>query len=95
MFTRSWNMADRTGAERMSPTIEWSEYHLTPRGWEPGSKKSDAGTTTILAPADRVLSIEITLSSTSSGMHKSTTIHEFADKETIDPLTKQYGKLPP
>lgn len=40
----------------MSASNEWDEYHLTPRGWEEGSSKTDfAPEKEVPPPADRVL----------------------------------------
>ncbi|MFT3927461.1 MAG: hypothetical protein QM778_33315 [Myxococcales bacterium] len=40
----------------MSASNEWNEYHLTPRGWEPGSFKTDfAGIKERPTPPDRAM----------------------------------------
>jgi hypothetical protein len=37
---------------------EWTEWHLTPRGWERGSERQDAyGTKTKPPPTDTVLTV--------------------------------------
>ncbi|WP_223532030.1 hypothetical protein [Pseudomonas sp. BF-R-30] len=43
----------------MSASDEWTEWHLTPRGWERGSEKEDvAGTKKKDAPTDCVMSVK-------------------------------------
>lgn len=39
----------------MSASNEWSERHLTPRGWEAGSEKLDMSSNIVAPPSDRVL----------------------------------------
>ena len=42
----------------MSATNEWTEWHLTPRGWERGSERQDfGGKKTVTPPEDRVLTV--------------------------------------
>ncbi len=40
----------------MASSNEWTEWHLTPRGWERGTEKIDFGDTeVVIPPEDRVL----------------------------------------
>jgi hypothetical protein len=40
----------------MSMSNEWADWHLTPRGWEAGSRQTDFGReNTVDPPVDRVL----------------------------------------
>lgn len=39
----------------MSASNEWTEWHLTPRGWEEGTCKTDFKLTEVSPPEDRVL----------------------------------------
>ncbi len=41
----------------MAKTEEWTERHLTPRGWEVGSKRTDFSLKTREPPPDRVLTV--------------------------------------
>lgn len=41
----------------MSASNEWTEWHLTPRGWEPGTEKTDFSRIDREPPLDRVLTI--------------------------------------
>jgi hypothetical protein len=41
----------------MSASNEWTEWHLTPRGWERGTEKQDFGRVDREPPADRVLTV--------------------------------------
>jgi hypothetical protein len=44
----------------MSASNEWFDSHLTPRGWEDGSRKEDfGGTKRVDPPGDRVLTIHV------------------------------------
>ena len=45
----------------MSLSKEWTDWHLTPRGWEAGSQQTDFGKETKFAPPQR-LSINLALS---------------------------------
>lgn len=82
----------------MALSKEWTEWHLTPRGWEVGSERVDfAGTTQRLPPADRVLTVRNseTQSSMYSRMERSTsTIWISDDKTLLGELTAKYGEAP-
>lgn len=41
----------------MSASNEWTEWHLTPRGWERGTEKSDYGRVERDPPEDRVQTV--------------------------------------
>ncbi|MFY9074325.1 hypothetical protein OZZ08_05110 [Malaciobacter mytili] len=82
----------------MSASNEWTEWHLTPRGWEKGSSKIDfQGTTTKDAPVDRVITYCYSeyQSSGFGGVDKgSKIIWSSEDTEQIDTLTSKYGECP-
>lgn len=40
----------------MSASLEWTDWHLCPRGWVAGDRKRDNGMMPASPPADRVLS---------------------------------------
>lgn len=42
----------------MSASNEWTEWHLTPRGWEEGDSKTDFAKFNKPAPSDRVETVE-------------------------------------
>jgi len=74
-----------------------AEYHLTPRGWEEGSSKTDFGSDEKAVPHDRVLTVREmeTLSSSFSKMDRGRSVvwkSEEADK--IKALTEQFGEWP-
>lgn len=82
----------------MSFSKEWTEHHLTPRGWETGSECVDfAGTTNREPPADRVWTWKWLEEQTSpyAKMHRGgTTIWKSDDQAKIDELVKQFGRPP-
>lgn len=43
----------------MSASNEWTIYHLTPRGWEKGTEKSDFARTDRPRPVDTVQTLEV------------------------------------
>jgi hypothetical protein len=82
----------------MSFSKEWTEWHLTPRGWESGSEYVDFGNLTAKEPpSDRVLTIRWLEEQTSpyAKMYRGhETMWESQDKETIAKLRKQFGEPP-
>lgn len=82
----------------MSFSKEWTEWHLTPRGWEGGSECIDfAGVTAKDAPADRVLTyrwLEEQTSPYSQMKQKHQLIWESPDKQAIGKLRKKFGAPP-
>lgn len=82
----------------MSASNEWTEWHLTPSGWEKGSCKLDfTGTTTKKAPKERVITYQYS-EYQSSGFGKVDRGHSILwssdNKELIDSLTLDYGECP-
>lgn len=81
----------------MSASNEWSEYHLTPRGWEAGSEKLDfGGVTSAPTPEDRVITIrEHEYISSSFGPMEmwSAVVWTSADSARVSDLQSQYGAL--
>jgi len=82
----------------MSASNEWTEWHLTPRGWERGSEKIDfSGPTDVAPPPDRVLTSTYHeyLSSVYSSIdryHKET--WRGNDEALIKKLLAQFGEPP-
>jgi hypothetical protein len=83
----------------VSLSREWTEWHLTPRGWERGTEKTDFAQTTVNRepPADRVLtfSYEESVSGMYSKCEKSLTEewrHE--DAAEVDKLLARWGPCP-
>jgi hypothetical protein len=55
----------------MAVRKEWTEWHLTPRGWERGSTRvQDKGNNWAAEPEDRVASWVYTETETASGIRK-------------------------
>lgn len=78
---------------------EWQEWHLTPRGWEPGSHREDSiGTTILDAPSDRVLTTRYTeyLGTMFGGTWKrySEEIWRSPNETSIKDLLQKYGSPP-
>ena len=82
----------------MSYSNEWTEWHLTPRGWESGSERTDGpGVELKPEPPDRVLTYRWSEVQTSAygQMHRSLEKKwESADKELVAKLRAQFGEAP-
>ena len=82
----------------MSLSKEWTEWHLTPRGWERGSERVDfAGTTTLPTPADAVLTSEYReeQSSVYSKMESSLrVVWRCDDEDAVADLINKHGSAP-
>lgn len=82
----------------MSASNEWTNWHLTPQGWEKGSRRLDhEGTTKFPAPDDRVLTVRYeeylgSLAGKADIGH--TEIWRSKDEKTIAKLIEVYGKAP-
>jgi hypothetical protein len=94
------NLRDHTrqGVAKMSLSKEWTDWHLTPRGWEAGSQQTDFGKeTNIDPPEDRVLTSRFH-EEISSRFSKPEKWHEeiwrSPDQNTIDALRSKFG-VPP
>ena len=82
----------------MSASHEWTEYHLTSRGWKQGSWKIDFGDVNKKQPPpDRVLSCVYheKLSSVFSQMSRYVDeIWRSNDKAKVNELLKEFGECP-
>jgi hypothetical protein len=81
----------------MSASNEWTEWHLTPNGWERGTEKEDFRRVDREPPADRVLTVVYRefMSSRFSPMEKSSRIEWRSDDVAIiTALTAKYGAAP-
>ncbi|OGR05262.1 MAG: hypothetical protein A2511_05810 [Deltaproteobacteria bacterium RIFOXYD12_FULL_50_9] len=82
----------------MSASNEWTIWHLTPRGWEAGSKKTDfAPVKEKTPPPDRVLSCdfrEVYSSIFSKPARTEKELWRGQDKEKIEELLKKFGGCP-
>ena len=82
----------------MSASNEWTDWHLTPRGWESGSEKVDvAGVTEKPRPDDAVLTVRWReyLSSIYSKMDRGhVELWRSDNAETIAKLIKEFGDPP-
>jgi len=82
----------------MSFSKEWTEWHLTPRGWERGSERVDGqGLTSVPLPTDRVKTVRWLEEQTSGygKMHKShVSDWDNGDKEQLKELVIRFGQPP-
>lgn len=75
---------------------EWTEWHLTPRGWEQGSQKREYGDQIkeVEAPQDRVLTCRyhenVTINSVWMQKH-TIKIWKDSDQQLVDKLIEQFG----
>jgi hypothetical protein len=82
----------------MSASNEWTEWHLTPRGWERGTEKLDfSGISEVSPPPDRVLTVRWCFYLGYS-LGKPDQYHEevwhSSDQNLIDILKKRFGEPP-
>ena len=81
----------------MAASDEWTEWHLTPRGWERGSERVDVGNVTPRdPPADRVLTVRYREYS-SWGANLTVYQDELwrsPDVESVDSLLRQFCEAP-
>lgn len=82
----------------MSFSREWTEHHLTPRGWESGSECTDGvGTKLQEPPADRVVTwkwLEEQTSPYSKMYRGGEVIWKSEDQAKIDELQEKFGPPP-
>ena len=82
----------------MAARKEWTEWHLTPRGWEKGATRVHGqGNTWVEEPLDRVLSsVYQELQTEGSSDVKKWVEETWRSKKSneVDELLKQYGACP-
>ena len=82
----------------MAVRRDWTEWHLTPRGWEPGStRREGSGTKWADEPQDRVLScvFQELQATEPTNVERSTEETWRSKKATdVDDLLKQFGECP-
>ncbi|GEC42064.1 hypothetical protein JOH52_002827 [Sinorhizobium meliloti] len=81
----------------MSASNEWTEWHLTPRGWEEGDSKTDFAKNSKPTPKDRVQTVEHRefLSSSFSRLEVTNDIIWSSDDESlIAELRAKFGDAP-
>lgn len=80
----------------MATRREWTEWHLTPRGWERGSKRSQGKNNWADDPEDRVLSFVSKEEETSSSAVTHSTEETWRSKtaENVDDLLRKHGDCP-
>jgi hypothetical protein len=81
----------------MSASNEWTQWHLTPRGWEAGAEKTDFNRTDRDPPADRVLTVTYKEHVSSSFSAMDATVREewrSPDAALVAALLNQFGPAP-
>jgi hypothetical protein len=81
----------------MAASKEWTEWHLTPRGWESGDEKTDfAPVKSKPTPVDRVLTVTYKEVSNGYGpVHSShQEIWRVSDDDAIAALVGAFGSAP-
>ncbi len=81
----------------MSASNEWTEWHLTPRGWEEGTCKTDFALTTVTPPEDRLLTMKYQEYLSSRYSKTDTRLIEIwrgQDGRQIELLLAQFGPCP-
>lgn len=79
----------------MSNSYEWSEYHLTPRGWERGAWRTDGNrsNTNIPRPEDAVKTVRVTEHYTDH-LDTSSSVAWVGDETLARELETQFGPAP-
>ena len=79
----------------VTPRSEWTHWHLTPRGWERGSTKSDFQLPReVTAPSDRVMTC-LYREDTRSPMEVSTKVlWQHPDAALLKQCLEKYGTAP-
>lgn len=77
----------------MYSSYEWAEWHLTPRGWEQGSYRTDFKRETLPEPEDRVKTVTYTESS-GRGHKESHRVDWEGDPGQIAELEAKFGGPP-
>jgi hypothetical protein len=81
----------------MARSEEWTDRHLTPRGWEVGSEKTDFSLKTREPPSDRVLTVryrEVLSDRGAAGEKGTIEMWSASNKSTIAKLKAQFGPPP-
>lgn len=82
----------------MAASNEWTEWHLTPKGWERGSEKEDfAGLVERPRPLECVMTVVNgeKISSSYSGLERSSDVlWRSGDTLAVETLLAQYGNAP-
>ncbi len=82
----------------MAASNEWTEWHLTPRGWERGSERDDSkGVTRRDKPAGSVMCVcygEYAGYMVASSYRKSLEETWRLDDESVSELLNKYGEAP-
>jgi len=81
----------------MSASNEWTEWHLTPKGWVRGSEKRDFSSVDREPPKDRVLTVVYSefVSSSFSAMDKNLeSTWQSTHAPTIAKFTAEFGPPP-
>lgn len=73
--------------------FEWTEWHLTPRGWEAGSYFNGTHEIERVAPEDRVQTRRCTEVKTGRTVSALWEVKwELAERSVVDELIEKYGK---
>jgi hypothetical protein len=81
----------------MSASNEWTEWHITPRGWEEGTCKTDTALNEVTPPEDRVLTMkycEFLSSRFSKADIGAEELWRGSDSSTTQSLLAQFGPCP-
>jgi hypothetical protein len=82
----------------LSYSNEWTEWHLTPRGWESGSERTDGpGIERKDEPKDRVLTYrwtEVQTSPYAKMRRYGQEVFRGSDEQLVTELLTQFGKPP-
>ncbi|MBY5784389.1 hypothetical protein HFN62_11635 [Rhizobium leguminosarum] len=81
----------------MSASNEWTEWHLTPRGWEEGDSKTDFNSISKPTPTDRVETVEHRefIASAYSGLNVTNNVTwSSGDTKAIAALRAKFGDAP-
>ena len=79
----------------MTASYEWTEYHLSSRGWESGTEKTDFDRREISPPVDRVLSVRYVQEHSGYGMNERfEEVFRAQDERLVEALQRKFGQPP-
>lgn len=80
----------------MATRLQWTEWHLTPRGWERGSTRSQGKNNWVDDPEDRIISFVRKEDETAASAvaHSTEETWRSPSAHNVDELLQKHGKCP-
>jgi hypothetical protein len=81
----------------MQSVIEWTDWHLTPHGWSPGTTKIDSTEYKISPPHDRLMTCrysESKAAGSTTTIARTRLIWNMVEEQERDALIARFGQCP-